>query len=110
MNLDRPMAGRGHESESILHQLDIAASGITRVGMLAGEPGIGKTRLLDWAAEQAASRGATVLRGGAFHAEGMPPYLPLLEAHWHWLHCSGVRLYQQEQLHEPQRVEHATRN
>jgi DNA-binding CsgD family transcriptional regulator len=48
--------------------------------MVAGEPGIGKTCLLTWIGAQAGQLGATVLRGGASQAEGMPPYLPLLEA------------------------------
>ena len=48
--------------------------------LLAGEPGIGKTRLLDEIAVRTANQGAVVLRGGASEAEGMPPYLPFLEA------------------------------
>lgn len=47
---------------------------------MAGEPGIGKTSLLDWIGAQARRQGAVVLHGGASYAEGMPPYLPLLEA------------------------------
>ena len=47
---------------------------------LAGEPGIGKTWLLERVADRWYSRGATVLRGDAVDAEGMPPYLLFLEA------------------------------
>jgi predicted ATPase len=47
---------------------------------LSGNPGVGKTWLLDRLAERAEARAVTVLRGGALEAEGMPPYLPFLEA------------------------------
>jgi predicted ATPase/DNA-binding CsgD family transcriptional regulator len=56
------------------------ATGGTRVVLIAGEPGIGKTRLLSAFGRRATERGATVLRGGASQFEGMPPYLPFLEA------------------------------
>jgi predicted ATPase/DNA-binding NarL/FixJ family response regulator len=51
-----------------------------RVVLLSGEPGIGKTQLLRELAQRAAADGIPVLYGGASEAEGMPPYLPLLEA------------------------------
>ena len=71
--------GRHHECDAIVHQLALAGAA-TRVVMIAGEPGIGKTCLLDWVGAQAGRQSAAVLRGGASQAEGMPPYLPLLEA------------------------------
>jgi predicted ATPase/DNA-binding CsgD family transcriptional regulator len=72
--------GREHESGTALHLLEVASAGATRVVLLAGEPGIGKTRLMQQIGEHARLRGATVLSGGASQAEGMPPYLPFLEA------------------------------
>jgi predicted ATPase len=57
-----------------------ARQGQAHVVLVAGEPGIGKTRLLEEIAVRAAHDGAIVLRGGASEAEGMPPYLPFLEA------------------------------
>jgi len=59
---------------------EAAKGGHAHVVLLAGEPGIGKTRLLDEIALRTAQQGAIVLRGGASEAEGMPPYLPFLEA------------------------------
>ncbi len=47
---------------------------------LAGEPGIGKTRLLEWAAEQGAARGLRVLHGRCPLGAGRTPYEPLRDA------------------------------
>ena len=47
---------------------------------MVGELGIGKTRLLDEVATRTIQDGAIVLRGSASESEGMPPYLPFLEA------------------------------
>jgi predicted ATPase len=54
--------------------------GRARVVLLTGEPGMGKTRLLEEVAIQFAQNGAVVLRGNATESEGMPPFLPFLEA------------------------------
>jgi DNA-binding CsgD family transcriptional regulator/tetratricopeptide (TPR) repeat protein len=77
---DPLLVGRQRELEMLTSQFDAAAGGRTRVALVAGEPGIGKTRLLLAVAARAAGKGALVLRGGASDAEGMPPYLPFLEA------------------------------
>ncbi|HEX5506690.1 MAG TPA: AAA family ATPase [Thermomicrobiales bacterium] len=75
-----PLVGRRRELAALLEAFAAAADGRTRVALVAGEPGIGKTRLLAALAVRAAAAGATVLRGGAVDAAGMPPYLPFLEA------------------------------
>ena len=56
-----------------------ARTGHASVVMVVGEPGIGKTYLLTQFATWAAQEGATILQGLS-GTEGMPPYLPLLEA------------------------------
>lgn len=48
--------------------------------LFGGEPGIGKTRLLEEAAVRATTMGWTVLRGGCQRRGGQQPYSPLLEA------------------------------
>ncbi len=63
-----------------MNRYEAAKQGHAHVLLLAGEPGIGKMRLLDEIAVRTAQQGAVVLRGGASEAEGMPPYLPFLEA------------------------------
>ncbi len=72
--------GRQSELTLIWNQYKAARGGYAGVVLLAGELGIGKTRILDEVAARAAQDGAIVLRGGASESEGMPPYLPFLEA------------------------------
>ena len=74
------LIGRQAEYARLREALVSAANGRVTVAFLVGDPGIGKTRLLDAVAAQGAADGWAVLRGGAFEAEGMPPYLPFLQA------------------------------
>jgi predicted ATPase/DNA-binding CsgD family transcriptional regulator len=74
------LVGRQHELETIFRQLEESTTGRLRVVFVSGEPGIGKTRLLQEVAWRAEKSGTLVLRGGSSEAEGMPPYLPFLEA------------------------------
>lgn len=77
---DAGFVGRERELAMLSGRLEGAMSGRAGVALLAGEPGIGKTRLLSELERRADASGAAVLRGGASEAEGMPPYLPFLEA------------------------------
>jgi predicted ATPase len=74
------LIGRRREFGSLWHAFEAAANGHTSVALVVGEPGIGKSWLLDVVGGQARRAGALVLRGNASEAEGMPPYLPFLEA------------------------------
>ena len=56
--------------------LDDAVSRRGRVVLLGGEPGIGKTRLAEEFAAQAAARGAGVVWGRCWEAGGAPAYWP----------------------------------
>ena len=53
--------------------LDSSMSGQGRMVMLAGEPGIGKTRTAQELALRAEQRGAQVLWGWCYESEGAPP-------------------------------------
>ncbi len=75
-----PFVGRDRELGALEALLDKAGQGSGRVALIAGEPGIGKTRVLAEVAERAAARGWLVLSGRAYESEGMPPYLPFTEA------------------------------
>jgi predicted ATPase len=72
--------GRDRELASIVERLRSAGDGEGGVVLVSGEPGAGKTRLLEEAARLAEGQGWRVLLGHAYDAEGMPPYLPFVEA------------------------------
>ena len=48
--------------------------------LLAGEPGIGKSRLVREASRRGAAAGWRVLHGGCARSGGQVPYAPLLQA------------------------------
>ncbi len=71
------LLGREHERREIDQALARARSGASATLALAGEPGIGKTALLDYAAERAA--GMRVLRARGIESEAQIPFGSLLE-------------------------------
>ena len=76
------LVGREVELRQAIAALDEARSG-TRVVLVEGEPGIGKTRLVEELAAQAAARGTAVQWGRAFEGGVAPalwPWLPPLRA------------------------------
>lgn len=86
--LPLPLVGRQHELALVLDSYRFAKSGHAHVVLVAGEPGIGKTRLLEEIAQCALQDEAIVLRGSASEAKGMPPYLPFLEALGQYIHMT----------------------
>ncbi len=74
------LIGRTGEMARLAVALERAAAGGLPVVFVSGEPGIGKTRLLEDFCRLAGERGARVLHGSGYEAEGMPPYLPFAEA------------------------------
>ena len=75
-----PFVGRQEEVSQLRHCLDGAIRGQGSLVLVAGEPGVGKTRLLSELAIDTVDRGLQVLTGRAYETEGMPPYLPFIEA------------------------------
>ena len=75
-----PIVGRQRELTAVMTYYEAAKGGRARVVLVTGEPGMGKTRLLDEVARRSMQDGAVVLRGEASEAEGMPPFLPFVEA------------------------------
>src|SRR6266536_1913611 len=68
--------GRAAELGRLVGLLDEAVAGRGGVVLLAGEPGIGKTRLASEFARHAAHRGARVLWGRCYEGAGAPPFWP----------------------------------
>lgn len=73
----RMLFGRDRERERIGRLLEEARGGRSGLLVLRGEPGIGKTALLGWAAEQA--QGMTVLRARGVERDAETPFTGLLE-------------------------------
>jgi DNA-binding SARP family transcriptional activator/tetratricopeptide (TPR) repeat protein len=76
----RAFVGRAGELAQLVAALDDAFAGRGRLILLAGEPGIGKSRLADALAEHARARGAGVLVGRCWEAGGAPAYWPWIQA------------------------------
>jgi DNA-binding winged helix-turn-helix (wHTH) protein len=58
---------------------ELARSGTGSVVLLAGEPGIGKTRTAEEFAAAARAAGARVLSGWCYEGDGAPPYWPWVQ-------------------------------
>ena len=71
-----PFVGRRHE----LVLLDDHLAGRTAPLFVAGEPGIGKSRLLAEVATRAAAQGWRVITGGCTRRSGQEPYEPFVSA------------------------------
>ncbi len=74
-----PFVGRVAQLKRLSDKLGDVLNGLGGVAMVRGEPGIGKTRLLEEFADQARERGAGVLRGACYDGDWQPPYGPFAE-------------------------------
>jgi DNA-binding SARP family transcriptional activator len=72
--------GRQREFADLAAGLDDAVAGRGRLFLLAGEPGIGKSRLAEELIAHATARGARVLVGRCWEAGGAPAYWPWVQA------------------------------
>ncbi|MFK7602879.1 ATP-binding protein [Deinococcus sp. SM5_A1] len=95
-----PLIGRRREWPGLLRVWQQICAGSTRVLLIAGEAGIGKTRLAEALLALAFSQGASTARSRSYAAEGRLAYAPISD----WLRspalAAGV-----EQLGEPWRGE-----
>jgi DNA-binding CsgD family transcriptional regulator/tetratricopeptide (TPR) repeat protein len=87
--------GRRQEMSQMTVALDEVLSGQGRVVALAGEPGIGKTRVLEELAADTEAVGAKVLWGRCPEERGAPPYWP-----WIQIIRSYIAGQEAETLHE----------
>ena len=74
-----PSVEREAERASLRRLLDDALAGHGRLALVAGEPGIGKSRLVTEIGEVAQARGMRELTGHCVAMSGGPPYLPYVE-------------------------------
>jgi DNA-binding CsgD family transcriptional regulator len=75
-----PFVGRQRELGALRGRLEAARAGRGSLVMLAGEAGIGKTRIARAFADEAVEQGAALLWGGCFEGDWHPPYGPWVEA------------------------------
>jgi class 3 adenylate cyclase len=73
-----PLIGRSRETSTIMESWDRARAGSGGAVLLAGEPGIGKTRLLEEVAARVAMSGGVVWWGAAYEGE-VRAYGPITE-------------------------------
>ncbi len=73
---ESPFIGRAPVMATLLRAMATAAGGRGQLVMLAGEPGIGKTRTADELAHLARTRDMRVLIGRCYEGEGAPPFWP----------------------------------
>jgi DNA-binding CsgD family transcriptional regulator len=77
---ETPFVGRAQELAALKAALDEALLGKGSAWMVAGGPGIGKTRLAQELGVFAQSRGVLFATGHCTNDDGAPPFLPFLEA------------------------------
>jgi DNA-binding winged helix-turn-helix (wHTH) protein len=75
----KPFVGREVALGRLVDALAVAGGGRGRVALLAGEPGIGKTRTLEELGRAAASRGTRWLAGRCHEDEGAPAFWPWVQ-------------------------------
>jgi DNA-binding CsgD family transcriptional regulator len=73
------LVGRDRELDLLRAKLDRARAGTGSLVLLAGEPGIGKTRLLQALADAARACGVQVLWGRCYEGGWAPPFSPWAE-------------------------------
>ncbi|TQS47125.1 AAA family ATPase [Cryptosporangium phraense] len=79
------LVGRAEELAVLRQGLESARTGGASLVLLEGEPGVGKTRLVEAAAGEAAQRGALVVWGSCLEGDGTP-------AMWPWVRTIGAVL------------------
>jgi predicted ATPase len=84
---DEQLIGRQAEWQKLLAAWRMAASGRARLLVVAGEAGIGKTRLAEELSTWASRQGMRTARTRAYAAEGALAYAPVAE----WLRTDGLR-------------------
>jgi DNA-binding winged helix-turn-helix (wHTH) protein/tetratricopeptide (TPR) repeat protein len=94
--LSQLFVGRQRELDELRGALDACLAGRDRLLIVAGEAGIGKTRIAERLAEDAAARGVAVLWGRSLEERGGPPYWPWIQVLRALIRASDDDLLRQE--------------
>lgn len=98
------LVGRADEWDALRRAWSDVATGVSRVVLIEGEPGVGKTRLADDFLRWAASQGGIVLRGRGYDAHAGAPFGAVIEALRSAIDAPGVAGVDPEWLVEIGRV------
>jgi predicted ATPase/DNA-binding SARP family transcriptional activator len=79
LNIDLPLTSRTAERDQLLQAVEAAYNGLGGIAFVEGDPGIGKTKLLEQIAQDVEWRGAQVLWGHC-QERFSEPFAPILEA------------------------------
>ena len=74
-----PLVGRTDDVAALRTDLASVRAGRGRVALVAGEPGVGKTRLVEEIANEAAEAGAIVAWGRCYEGRGAPAFWPWVQ-------------------------------
>ena len=74
-----PLIGRDSEQADLRQAVDEALAGHGGLAVVAGEAGVGKSRLVAEIGGEAEARGMRVLTGNCVEMDSVPPYLPYVE-------------------------------
>ena len=74
-----PFVGRDAEQAELGRWLDRAARGRGGLVLVGGEPGVGKTRLVEQVLETARQQRCLTLTGRCYEVEGSAPFIPFVE-------------------------------
>ena len=103
-SFDASLVGRTREWESLKRAWEGVGPDGSRVALIEGEPGVGKTRLADDFLRWVTSRGGLVLRGRGYGARGGAPFGAIIEALRGTLDAPGLAGVDAEWLAEVARV------
>ncbi|MCP5068205.1 MAG: AAA family ATPase, partial [bacterium] len=85
------LVGRQEVLAALRGALQESLSGETRVVLLTGEPGIGKTRLVEELCREATNEGSMVLTGRCHEVDGAPAFWPWIQTIREWGRLNGEK-------------------
>jgi DNA-binding SARP family transcriptional activator len=103
-SFDASLVGREREWDILKHAWESLRADASRVALIEGEPGVGKTRLAEDFLRWVTSRGGLVIRGRGTHARGGAPFGAIIEALRGTLDAPGLAGVDAEWLAEVARV------